>query len=97
MLIKKVTIAGIIIAWGPDNALIVDYPSELEGSELLDEIRFHKQKIINLMRYLERGKNCKCGSTETVAVPVHKENRTRLDCAQCGRFLRWGRQLGKGE
>ena len=90
MFIKKCTIAGIVFAWGSDNTLIVDYPDELEGSELLDEIRFYKQEIIGLMQYMNRGKICKCGSTETIAVPIHGGQSTRLDCAKCGRFMRWG-------
>ena len=90
MFIEKCTIAGILFAWGEDNTLIVDYPDELEGSELLNEIRFHKKEIIDLMQYLNRAKICKCGSTETQAVAIHDGRSTRLDCAKCGRFLRWG-------
>ena len=48
MFIEKCIIAGILFAWGEGNTLIVDYPSELEGSELLDEIRLHKQKIVSV-------------------------------------------------
>ena len=97
MFIKKCIIAGTVFAWGPDNTLIVDYPDELEGSELLDEIRFYKQEIIGLMQYMNRATNCKCGSTETQAVSIHEGRSTRLDCAKCGRFLRWGEWKPNGE
>ena len=37
-----------------------------------------------------RGPRCRCGSSATVEVEI-SGNRTRVDCRQCGRFVRWGR------
>ena len=36
------------------------------------------------------GMRCRCGCAETVEVPI-AGNRTRLDCAGCGRFVRFGK------
>ena len=95
--IERCTLAGIVFIWGEGNTLIVDYPDELEGSELLDEIRFYKQEIIGLMQYMNRATICKCGATETQAVPIHEGRSTRLDYAKCGRFMRWGIWNPNGE
>lgn len=37
---------------------------------------------------------CRCGSRETKAVPIRGGEASRLDCATCGRFMRWGRWHG---
>lgn len=38
---------------------------------------------------------CRCGSMEYVEVEV-SENRTRLDCRKCGRFVDWGKWYDQG-
>lgn len=40
---------------------------------------------------------CRCGCSETVAVPIHNGQSTRLDCRECGRFVRVGVWYGAEE
>lgn len=34
---------------------------------------------------------CRCGSTNVAETAIHGGASSRVDCAGCGRFLRWGR------
>ncbi len=95
-LMEKIRSNGIRLSMGSDRTLSVDYPADFADSELQDLIRAFKPEIVKHLRHANRNTVCeKCGTGETVEVPIHAGRSIRLDCARCGRFMRFGTWYGK--
>lgn len=87
---------GIILTIGDDKNLLIDAPSGVLDADLLKMIREYKPEIVKRLRNENRGSVClHCGTSDFVTVPIHSGESTRLDCAGCGRFLRFGVWNGK--
>ena len=93
---NNLRVQGIVLTFDPDWNLVVDAPIGAVNADLLAEIRKYKPEIIKRLRYEPRGSICQhCGTSDYVTVPIHNGQSTRLDCARCGRFLRFGFWYGK--
>ncbi len=90
LFMNRLRALGIELTLGADRSLLVDCPADIADAALLDEIREYKPEILKRLRHEIRDKVCEhCGTSDSVAVPIHEGRSTRLDCARCGRFLRF--------
>ncbi len=96
LLLDRLKASGIELTLGEGKTLLVDAPTDFDDPALLGELRDHKPEILKRLRHVNRDTVCeKCGTGETVEVPIHGGKSTRLDCARCGRFMRFGVWYGQ--
>jgi len=97
-LMNKLWVQEIILTFNATgNSVRVNAPNGIVDSELLVEIQEYKPEIIKYMQDESRGLVCpRCRTSGYVTLfPIHNGQSTRLDCAHCGRFLRFGIWYGK--
>lgn len=73
-------------------SLEIEIPDSIsDDSPILSELREHKAEVLSLLRYQSRWEFCsRCGPGFGLAmVPIHNDRSIRIDCACCGRFIRW--------
>ena len=95
-LLKKIRLAGFRLSVDANRNITIRCQRSAVDPAILEEISKHKSEIRNRLAYENRATVCQyCNTTETVTIPIHEGRSTRLDCAKCGRFMRWGVWQGK--
>ena len=80
----------------PKGEILLKGPAWVRASAIPETIRKFKPEIVQYLKAEQWDLVCdRCGTGSYVMVEIHDGRSTRLDCAICSRFLRFGTWYNK--